>query len=94
MHIDDGKFYISAEEYQQKRYEISREILSNAIAKTELQNGDGIAKLNESFIFNSILVADNLLEELKYAVEPKKIGQDETSIRTLSSILKNSKDQK
>ena len=88
--MSDEYTYITPAEYQQKRYEIARDILSNAIAKSELQNGDGIAKLNESFIFNSIQVADNLLAELKY-VKTKKVDQDQTSVRTLSSILKSSK---
>jgi hypothetical protein len=84
------KTSISAQEYQEKRYEVAKAIISSVMTAADLQSGE--SKQRTSIIFNSLQVADSLLEEL-YTKSFARGGGDEPSVHNLSDILKNAKDE-
>jgi hypothetical protein len=81
------KFELSAKDYQEKKYEISKEILASVLSVDYLEKGVEF-KRRINLIFNCILVANNLMDELGYYVQGKKTDEG-TSIRKLQDILDN-----
>jgi HEPN domain-containing protein len=78
---------IDPQEYEQKRYEIAKDILASTYAGVKAE--DLIeAKQRESLIFNCIQIGDMLLKELGYFAQEENA---EMSIHNLSTILKNAK---
>ena len=80
------KIEISQQEYHQKRYEISKEVLSGVITQEKLDSL-GEVKQQESLIFNCINLADVLMKELGYFYKDAS-NPDETSVRNLNDLLK------
>ncbi|MBY0413642.1 MAG: hypothetical protein K2Q18_05735 [Bdellovibrionales bacterium] len=81
------KFEISAQEYQEKKYQISKDILASVLTHEYLEKGVEF-KRRVNLIFNCILVANNLMDELGYHVKGNKTDEG-TSIRKLQDILDN-----
>jgi len=91
---------IDSDEYQQKRYEISKEMLAAIYNRMSIE--DLIeAKQRDSIIFNCIQIADMLLGDLGYAPQsqvqtstqtPARSGSGEKSVHKLADLLKNTKD--
>lgn len=80
------------QEYRQKRYEVSKSTMASVISKEGIEFATD-SKQRESFIFNCVLLADSLLEELGYFEEgsPESAHGEETSIKRLSDILGSEK---
>jgi hypothetical protein len=84
------KFELSAKAYQEKKYEVSKEILASVLTVEYLEKGVEF-KRRVNLIFNCILVANNLMDELGYYVQGNKTDEG-TSIRKLQDILDNKDD--
>ncbi len=81
------KFELTPEQYQEKKYEISKDILASVLTVEYLENGVEF-KRRANLIFNCILVANNLMEELGYNVKGAKTDEG-TSVRRLKDIFEN-----
>lgn len=86
---------IDPAEYQQKRYEISKDLLSSYYASISIERliDD---KQRDSVIFNCIQLADMLMSDLGYVAQSKintNAKGNERSIHNLSDFLKKNKDE-
>ena len=90
MTATNERFELSAKEYQQKRYEISKDILASVLSVDYLEKGVEF-KRRINLIFNCMQVANNLMDELGYHVQGKKTDEG-TSVRKLQDILDNKDD--
>lgn len=81
------KFEISSEEYQQKRYEICKDMLSSILTIEYLEKGHD-SKRRVNLIFNCMTMANNLMEELGYYSRGPKTDEG-TSVRRLKDIFEN-----
>jgi hypothetical protein len=80
-----NKIEVTDKEYFQKRYEISKNILSSVLTHEKLETLTEV-KQQTSMIFNCISLADVLLKELGYFYK-SNAPKDETSMHKLSDIL-------
>jgi hypothetical protein len=94
--------YIPPSEYQQKRYETARDIIAS-VATADKISTIAEDKQRDSLIFNCILLADALLEELGYYTAAEGVSSpppaareaapkappspDKTTVRSLKSII-------
>jgi predicted metal-binding transcription factor (methanogenesis marker protein 9) len=81
------KIEISENEYCDKRYEIARSLLANVVTRENIDSLNE-AKVSASIIFNCISLSDSLLKELGYYYKTKNAQKDETSVHSLSDLLK------
>ena len=83
------KAEISPEEYSQKRYEITKELLAASLHSIDIHESD--PKTRDSMIFNCIQIAESALAELFDVDYQSGTPAEDRSIRKLSDILKGSK---
>lgn len=85
---------IKEKEYLDKKFEAAKEILPVLLDKVDSAYITDVRKRG-SLIFNSVAVADHLLQELGYRVKGSSTSQapdqESTAIRKLSDMLKNEK---
>ena len=87
---------IREKEYLDKKFEAAKEILPVMLEKVDISYITDVRKRG-SLIFNSVMVADHLLQELGYRIKGQasgshqKPGQDATAIRNLGEMLKDEK---
>lgn len=83
------KIKISAEDYQEKLFDVAKTLLPSMVDKqTESYLVD--RKKRGSLVFNCVAVAQHLLEELGYEDTDTGViaGEDQTTIRNLNDILR------
>jgi hypothetical protein len=85
--MDKEVHEITSKEFQQKRYEISKDILASVLTAEALEKGVDI-KRRVNLIFNCILVANTLMGELGYHVAGAKTDEG-SRMRNLKDILEN-----
>lgn len=85
--MSQEKFELTPQAFQEKRYEISKDILSSVLTVDYLEKGVEF-KRRLNLIFNCILVANNLMDELGYFIKGPKTDEG-TSVRKLQDILDN-----
>lgn len=81
------KHEISSKEFQEKRYQISKDILASVLTAEALEKGVDI-KRRVNLIFNCILVANTLMDELGYYIQGPKT-EEGSRMRKLQDILEN-----
>lgn len=97
--MSDIKFKISLELYQQKRYEVAKDILASVMNRESL---DADPKQRENILYHCVQLADGLMEEIGYFTEHKdlpaataksEVLKEQSKIHKLKDIL-NSVDEK
>jgi hypothetical protein len=89
--IKKVKITVSSKEYHQKRYEIAKDLLAAVISREYLEMTD--SKLHESMTYNSVHLADALLNELGITAQgevPIEPAGDK-SIHSLAELLRSEK---
>ncbi len=81
------KIELTKEQYNQKKYEISKDILASVLTVEYLENGVEF-KRRDNLIFNCLLVTKNLMDELGYTLQGAKTDEGST-VRKLSDIFEN-----
>lgn len=79
---------ITPKDYQDKRFEASKELLASALNKLDNFNAIGDDKRLESMVSNCIFLADTLLNELGYVSREK----DQSKVHSIQSLLDNSEE--
>lgn len=76
---------VSLKEYQDKRFEASKELLASALHKLDNFNAIGDDKRLESIVSNCVFLADSLLNELGYVAK----DHDTPKVHSLQAILES-----
>lgn len=88
---------INREDYYTKKLDTAKEILPILISQHSMDYITDVRK-RASLIYNSVAIADELLDEVGFTIEGeeirKKSTDEVTAIRKLSELLKEDKNKK